>query len=374
MFHRQMTKPIADIHELTRARESIMGGSNAMCWDNVRGCLGGEEQDRVSYSTSGHVVKYDVGSIHRLGFAVVLRGTVLEDPFLILQTLTLICISIGIALVYGIDDAEVVHAQAEHLATILDPLHALSAFLLALFVSLVMSRWLDLRYNGVGGVLGHTADLCVHVGQSMGGKDLVMLAVRRRVLRYVLLCLMLLFLEMRGETSLAAFGDAGLLDEDERLYLRAMPQGKWAATVAMWLGRTVVDASLARNPEAAVERKLFLEQLFSLRGAIGKCGAMVDSQIPLPYIALITLLVKLTLLAYSLFAGFRLRLALDAEDWLNFVSYIFLVALYSIFYQGCLNLHTILSNPFGYDAADCACNLAREAEARAPSHPCRAPS
>lgn len=359
MMRRELSQAVPTMDEQIARREMFMGQSNKTCWDQARGCFGGEETKLVTYSSSGHVKKYDIGRLHRLGFAAILRGTVIEDPFLIAQTVGLVCFAIVLALLLG-DDVTVLGQQAEFINFILAPLHSLSAFLLALFVAMVLNRWFTIRHDAAGGIMGRTSDICFIVGQLMPGTDVGTLALRRRVLRYMLLCFMLVFSEARGEfrsdegvqASLEALIDAGLLSRDEEPHLREMPRGKGSQVVISWIGRTIFTAQALRQGADPFERKLLFEALMGLKAKVAQAHAMVGAQIPLPYTALITMLVKLTLVAYTASTGLELRFAVETQDFQNGVAALFVLALYAVFFQGCLNLHTVLSNPFGYDAAD----------------------
>jgi hypothetical protein len=78
----------------------------------------------------------------------------------------------------------------------------------------------------------------------------------------------------------------------------------------------------------------------------------VSEKLPMIYVVFITWVVKLTLFSYALRASFDLAIARLLEDWAQFALTTVLVLLISVVFQGCLTLHTVLSNPFGEDTAD----------------------
>lgn len=71
----------------------IKGRAHQTCFDNQRGCFGGDEHKLVSYTKDEHIARYDIGRLHRFGFLAVLRGTLLDSPFLWIQLITMVASS-----------------------------------------------------------------------------------------------------------------------------------------------------------------------------------------------------------------------------------------------------------------------------------------
>lgn len=70
--------------------------AHGTCFDETRGCLGGEDTAIVTYTAEGHISRYDIGQLHRLGVVGVLRGTLLDSPFLWLQLLFMVALMFAI--------------------------------------------------------------------------------------------------------------------------------------------------------------------------------------------------------------------------------------------------------------------------------------
>ncbi|KAG8458675.1 hypothetical protein KFE25_008472 [Diacronema lutheri] len=247
---------------------------------------------------------------------------------------------------------EIAVQQEEALAPVLFAMQALATFFLAAFISLVLQRWSTLRLNAVGNVYGAASNLCTLAGHVWAGTDSHSRAMRKRTLRYILLAFSLMFAEARREDDLQIYVDAAMLTREERFVLDALPRK--AQAVAGWLLRHfhMDKFSKTASVQSETERKLLLEQIFRLRGMIADCHMYVGVQIPLPYTAFITLIVKATMLVIALDAALDVVISHDEGDWVRIICQTVRVCLWSIFYQACLDLHTVLSNPFGYDAAD----------------------
>lgn len=67
--------------------------------------------------------------------------------------------------------------------SVLTLMMGLASFLLALFISLVMSRWHTLRMDVVGGFYSSSCNIASFVGNSYAGTSLHLYALRRRTLR-----------------------------------------------------------------------------------------------------------------------------------------------------------------------------------------------
>lgn len=170
--------------------EHKLGRSSRTCYDDTRGVCGGEEQALVRFSASGHVSRYDIGRVHKLGFAVILRGTLLENPFLWVQAFVLVGIAVmlGFIVHYSPVELENMLDVKEKLAELVGDLHRLSAFFLGLFVSLVLSRWSTLRLQVVGTLFGNVCNISTMAGHVFAGTDAHARAMRRRYRMHCMPC------------------------------------------------------------------------------------------------------------------------------------------------------------------------------------------
>jgi len=244
-------------------------------------------------------------------------------------------------------------AYRDQLNEMVNDLNRIATFFLGLFVSLVLSRWSTLRLSVVGTLFGNVCNISTLAGHVFAGTDEHARAMRKRVLRYLLLLFMLTLSEARADTNLQPFVESKLLLDEERKILERLPRK--AQSVAGWLlhlFHAAAEHSGTKWGGKHYERKLLLEQIFKLRGMVGDSHMYVGVQLPLVYTAFITLVVKLTLLAFMLEAAAELVLAQAESDWFLYAAVLLRVVLYGVVYQGCLDLHTYLSNPFGHDASD----------------------
>mmetsp|Transcript_17040 Transcript_17040/g.43655 ORF Transcript_17040/g.43655 Transcript_17040/m.43655 type:complete len:479 (+) Transcript_17040:96-1532(+) len=330
---------------------SIQGSSHKRWEDDKRGWCGGDQENLLNFSASGHISGYDVSRLHKLGFLSVMRGTLLDSPFLWLQLLGMIVLTLILAQlhIWLRVSTELAEREWENTHKATAAVQTISTFFLGLFLSVVIQRWQALRFNCVGAVYGAAANLCTIAGHTFAGSDPYNRAMRRRTLRYILLAFSLMFTEARNEVDLTPYLDSELLTTEEYQLMSALPRK--AACVIGWLLAHFTEHAAHKNVPI-YERKLLLENLFRLRGMIADAHMYVGVQLPLPYTAFITLMVKLSLSLICFNTAVELALAYENSDTITAVSSMLQLVLWGVTYQACLDLHSVLSNPFGYDAAD----------------------
>lgn len=218
-------------------------------------------------------------------------------------------------------------------------------------------------------------------------------AARELVQRYGLLAHMLLYKDGRGQLNLDDAIGKGLLLQQEAVVLQPLPSR--TQMVFAWLmdffSRALTDegaASLGTTPvpHAATQAPMILKRCLDGRGAAGGALAMVYTQLPFPYVHLLSMLVQLACLVNATVEGARTgwilstpvcideaaampvihRYRYELQDgcppalfvyhWmatlLIFFGLIVSIIIYPVIYHGLLSIGVMLSNPLGTDLID----------------------
>ncbi len=161
----------------------------------------------------------------------------------------------------------------------------LASFLVSFYVSVVLTRWWSVR-EAFGGVQGGVRNLLMLVAAHTADNDEAN-EVRSRLRRYAVLIHALCIKSERGETDLSDLCTYGLIAPAEESLLNATHQREYMVTT--WMARLVAaaaDAGLVSQPLASLP--LLQTAISSLRGSVGLTGMFRCSQLPFPYIHLIT--------------------------------------------------------------------------------------
>jgi hypothetical protein len=173
-------------------------------------------------------------------------------------------------------------------------------FLLGPYVGVCIARWWQMRTEFLGGVWGAVADLNMYAALWFNSGSVADRDARALVQRYGLLCHLLLYKDARGQTSLDDAVDKGLLLPHEAAILTSLPSR--TQMVFSWLsefwakalsesGHEVLGTS--KVPHAANQAPIVLKRCLDGRGAAGGALALVYTQLPFPYVHLLSLLVQI---------------------------------------------------------------------------------
>ena len=255
-------------------------------------------------------------------------------------------------------------------------INSLLGFLLGLYVSSAVSRWWSMRMNCVGGLWGCVDDLMLWAAAWWSSGSEADDMARHIVLRYGQLSMILFFAQARGELSETDDPDtAGLTDcinsllltpaEAEALApLPSKPQVVWAwiaafLTKALSRSGEATAGDITPVPHAAHLMPHVMDKCAVARGCIGGGLAHVDTQQPLAYAHLLSLMTWTCVILNALLMGLKLAydgVATDANGWFVFnpgwpliFGGIVKIIIMPVCYDGLLGVGTILDNPLGYD-------------------------
>ena len=301
----------------------------------------------VRHRGTRQVVGYSADALTTFGWCRT-NGTVCRTKFLWIQTLLLLCTTAGIGYVGSLTKAfDDVHITS--LYHLIMFMNGLSTFLLGLFVSLSLSRWWSLRYTCLGELWTVVAELAMLAGSYLSGTA-EKKKIRHQLVRYGLLSFALVFKDARGESAseyLDDFEEKGWCTPEEAVVLRRVAIKSEAPWV--WACELVARTTEQGHIPSGL-RYEFHARCLRGRTAVNNVLVFVQTPLPLMYVHLIVVLVKVTSFVWSLYTGVTLAQAFDdtnpATNEHDVWPLLLLQIIVPLVYQSALELHRKLLNPF----------------------------
>ncbi len=226
----------------------------------------------------------------------------------------------------------------------------LSSFLLSFFVTTVMDRWwqqcqLNQELLSAARMIAMLSSTYLVGRQGAETRD--------RLARYAWLVNTLSLMCCRKDSDLrilAQYGGDGayaLLPEEETLLRNEAPAMRvWLVT--QWMSSLLLGAVANRSLfTPGTSLRLMQLQIERLNTTNTKIQLLIDRQLSFPYIHLLTVVVKVTILFLSAEYGYKIGVLLDEDNpYLLIVIDLAGIILINFFYQGLLNLCSILSRPY----------------------------
>ncbi|RZC38745.1 bestrophin-2 [Asbolus verrucosus] len=225
------------------------------------------------------------------------------------------------------------------------------SFVLGFYVAIVMARWWN-QYCSIP----FPDPIAVYVSATIHGNDEHGRVMRRTIMRYVCLCVTMLFTNISPKVkkrfpTLDHFIEAGLLENSEKEVIQGLNK-KFPAYSKHWLPLVWAASIITRARKEGRIRddfavKTILDEINKFRG---KCGLLVTFDrisIPLVYTQVVTLAV------YTYFLSALMgRQCVDGHGYSVDLYFPIFTLLQFFFYMGWLKVAETLINPFGDDDDD----------------------
>eukprot|EP00949_MAST-11_sp_MAST-11-sp1_P004663 g4663.t1 len=297
------------------------------------------------------IVGYSTDSVTTLAFIKV-AGSVMNSRFIWLQMLLLGSFSLSIW-AYGTVSRSFDKLSVAPLDKSLTFMNGLCTFILSLFISLTLARWWAVRKECVGELWNCATEISILASSYLSeGKEKAKL--RDRLIRYSLLSHALIFQQARGRLNSTFSAQDyesmlrdGLVTDAEVVALSKVAVKAEAPWV--WSFQLVSDA-VERGLLPAALRYDFHSRILRGEKAVNLTFAYVNTNLPLIYVQLVVLLVKLTMIMWSLKTGITMAKAFDDQNVDTGEADIFPALINQlvmpVVYQSALELHRKLHNPF----------------------------
>lgn len=293
------------------------------------------------------------------------KGTVLQDPVLFIEQALVTLIFFGAALpVYILFKEDVaadrkgamnvrdwLDAQDEKMRAFAKIMTGLAAFLLSFYTSTSVGRWWTVRTQGIGGIKAATMDLTMFISQFVTREDKVLKAIRR----YSRASLTMVFLwrrhKMDFETLKSQLLNRGILEEEDIKKLWTWNHclhetiWSWQAGIVTMLykeGRIKSDQLLA----------LLLQRVADGRQAVQLIHTHVAVRIPMQYVHLLGLLVKMHNFVLALIMGILFGAALRELEHVVCFQLFGRTLILPFLFNAILLINAELADPFEGAASD----------------------
>jgi len=240
--------------------------------------------------------------------------------------------------------------DVEPLNNLASQVNAFVPFVLALFVSLTLSRWWALRVTALGKVFDSLANTCMIVASELN--DLRWEEVRLGVMKYGMASVELLVQAAREADEIESLVEHDLLTKTEVEFMREhellwqRPMVMWA-----WIMHIITDA-MDHNKTPAPSRQAVIGQCLAARDGMANINMYLDTQLPFAYVHLITLLVNVQNILMAVKSGLIFAQAWPAGGHFKMMQQVLSTAVIVFIYQALLTISYMIMDPFGDDVLD----------------------
>lgn len=298
----------------------------------------------------GYVVKYNVNKLSTLGVFCTFHGTVLKSPVMWLDESLVALLFFGVAsgVYWGLrEDSVVWVAKIEsHTRGFVGVMQTLAAFLLSFYVALSVKRWWAMRTHGVGAVVKACAELQLFLSQFVTADELYLQPIRR----YARASLIMIWLNNEDVATEDPFAEKELLTTDEWHVLSGFvnhPQIMW-----VWITKIVATLKEKGFIDDGHLLTMLLERCSSGRSGVQSLQTSVNTQIPLIYVHLLTLMVKVHNIFLAGFMGVIFPKYLIEKDYIICFQVAARVFFLTFLFNSLLTIAEMLHNPFTGDSND----------------------
>jgi len=176
--------------------------------------------------------------------------------------------------------------------------------------------------------------------------------VHLRIVRYGLASLSCIAKESRGSTaSLDDLVKLGLLTEEEKVLMESV--NPYSRAEALWCWISALSAELMEMVKLPPPNMnmLYTHIRNGIKG-VHTIHQYLLTQLPFPYVHMITLLVNVHNSVVAIVAGLKFAIALRGDRWVECALEILQLLIVPTMYQGLLQICMFLSDPFGEDIID----------------------
>jgi len=321
-----------------------------------------EEKNQVTTVIVGKddhmkILRYDMKALVKYSALMTIfsTGTVFTmDKTAILNVALMITIgSISCAVACGLswnNWSYLADLDTEPLENLAKQINAFVPFCLALYVSLTLARWWDLRIRAIGRVFDAFANTCMIISCELHEKKWT--SLRNQVAKYGFAAVELLVQAARDEESEERLFAQDLLTEVEWQALKKV-EILWHRPMVLWswIMRICVSAmDHHKTPPPRVSAVMM--QCVSAREGMATINAYLDTQLPFAYVHLITLLVNVQNLVVSVKCGIIFATGLPTLNYFLMIQQLCTLLIVCFIYQALLQISYMIMDPFGDDVLD----------------------
>lgn len=318
----------------------------------------------TGFSGKVKIIRYNFGKLINIGpfLTLLMKGTVFnldKTLWINMAKYLLICGAAAIFLIFLGPDIEVFERESmPDIQRASENLQRFCPFLFGLFVSLSLGRWWIMRSDGVGAIADYMVNLsCFLTANAVrrlpNEEDWKLYKlVHARIVRYGMASLSCIAKESRGSTaSLDDLVNLNLLTEEEKVLMESVDP--YARAEALWCWISALSSELMEMVKlpAPNMNMLYTHIRNGIKG-VHVIHQYLLTQLPFPYVHMITLLVNVHNSVVAIVAGLKFAIALQGGRWVECALQIVQLLIVPTMYQGLLQICMFLSDPFGEDIID----------------------
>lgn len=296
------------------------------------------------------VVHYDQDRLIR-GGTFRFKSEILSSWFLWTQAVTMTCFALALGYVMyhfdfipGEEDVRIGREVCNYFS-------ALMGIVFGFYVFNALQDWWSVRKEGVGQAWGCVSDLCMLAAIHTGPEDVIL---RQKTIRYGLASFALMFKEAQKRSTLGDLIDRGLLTYAEARTLQHVPNK--AMAVWVWIGllwKHKVDTTPELYLKGGAEFNRVIDGIVvQARQALQLVHTFIEVQLPVGFVHLLAVVMKLNFLILTVTCGFEIALALEEQMWSLIIADIFFLIVTPVIFQSLMELTENLRNPLGTDQND----------------------
>jgi hypothetical protein len=323
-----------------------------------------QKTDINAILANGIMKSYDVDRLSSWRVFTTYTGTVFEDRGLWLETLTLFLVYLGVFTVAYIAKGETLHAgeefrnwlgKEEHIRSLMDAMCNLIGLLLSFYTALNLNRWWGMRLD-VHHIEEASSRLTMLISTSCTADKELLFTVQR----YARASVFLIFAASQGYDSPREEAlKRELLHADEYKLLGQLTSHMvfvQAETLWVWLANMLAQLEaqgLTKGPPHYCQMLAAVEQG---RNGVAEIQTYLQTQIPLGYVHLLCLIVKLHNFLLNVVQALIAVALIDAKskgfELIPLIRCTFRAFFMPFLYNAILILNAGVNDPFGGDACD----------------------
>lgn len=224
-------------------------------------------------------------------------------------------------------------------------------FILGLYVSLALTRWWELRINGIGKVLDAAQNVILISVALLPSAEFQ--EWHDQVLKYALSSISLIVQTVRDKDNVKSMGPEGegLLTAEEVELLKDMPIRPRPAVMWSWICALCTRVMEEQGIPPGKHRDVIAECV-KARDGISLIWTYLGTQLPFAYVHLVTFLVNLNNLVMAIKCGVVFAVTMKNKNYIHASSQLVFIWVVPVLYQGLLSVSYIIHDPFGEDMLD----------------------
>jgi predicted membrane chloride channel (bestrophin family) len=299
-----------------------------------------------------HISSYDVQKLTTFRVFFVISGTVLGNVVLWVETIIGACVfwSVWMSVYHfsweGLDKFV---GKEGNIRAFIAMFTTLVGLLLSFYTSMNINRWWAMRVQGVGGIWQACTKLTLLIGSGVTRDEQVL----ESTWRYACSSLAFIFMQRGGtENKIGNLHKRGLLTEAECQQMAQIPDTQRAEAVWTWLGNLVSQLNAQGLINGPPNYAGLMNTVDDGRNAANLCNVYLDTPVPMVYVHLLGLIVKLHNLVIAILMGILSAKHFYSHDNLGAFRTMFRAFFMPFLYNAILLINDDISDPFSGDLSD----------------------